>query len=96
MLLASTQTLVAGRPIPQLQTAIRAVELFADTLAKLDDTFPGPGGDAPRAYAWQNWAGSPVSSDEGSGICEKVAQSCATFLSVESVDATNNVIARLY
>jgi aryl-alcohol dehydrogenase-like predicted oxidoreductase len=37
----------------QLESAQRAldVDLDADTLAKLDDIFPGPG-PAPEAYAW--------------------------------------------
>jgi len=33
---------------------VRATEitLDADVLAKLDEIFPGPGGEAPKAYAW--------------------------------------------
>jgi NDP-hexose 2,3-enoyl reductase len=26
--------------------------LSTDTLKRLDDVFPGPGGPAPEAYAW--------------------------------------------
>jgi aryl-alcohol dehydrogenase-like predicted oxidoreductase len=38
----------------QLESAVRAVEIKLDdeTLAKLDEIFPGPGGEAPKAYAW--------------------------------------------
>ena len=28
------------------------VKLSADLMAKLDEIFPGPGGEAPEAYAW--------------------------------------------
>ena len=40
--------------IEQLESAVRATEitLDADVLAKLDEIFPGPGGEAPKAYAW--------------------------------------------
>jgi hypothetical protein len=33
---------------------VRATEiaLSADVLAQLDEIFPGPGGEAPEAYAW--------------------------------------------
>ena len=36
------------------ESAIRATEISLDqeTLDKLDGIFPGPGGEAPRAYAW--------------------------------------------
>ncbi len=38
----------------QLESAVRAaaIELDQDTLDKLDEIFPGPGGEAPKAYAW--------------------------------------------
>ena len=38
----------------QLESAVHAaeVELDEETLAKLDEIFPGPGGEAPMAYAW--------------------------------------------
>ena len=34
--------------------SLRAVEiqLSAETLARLDEIWPGPGGEAPKAYAW--------------------------------------------
>lgn len=49
-----TAPIIGPRTIAQLESAVRAVEvrLDADTLAKLDDIFPGPGGEAPNAYAW--------------------------------------------
>jgi hypothetical protein len=28
------------------------IELDEETLRKLDELFPGPGGPAPEAYAW--------------------------------------------
>jgi hypothetical protein len=33
---------------------VRATEITLDTatLARLDEIFPGPGGEAPKAYAW--------------------------------------------
>ena len=38
----------------QLDGALHAVsiELREDILKHLDETFPGPGGEAPEAYAW--------------------------------------------
>jgi aryl-alcohol dehydrogenase-like predicted oxidoreductase len=38
----------------QLESAVRAasIELDEETLQKLDEIFPGPGGEAPMAYAW--------------------------------------------
>jgi aryl-alcohol dehydrogenase-like predicted oxidoreductase len=38
----------------QLNGAMRAlnVTLSQETLKRLDDIFPGPGGPAPEAYAW--------------------------------------------
>jgi len=40
--------------VEQLESALRATDLALDagTLAKLDEIFPGPGGEAPKAYAW--------------------------------------------
>ena len=28
------------------------MKLSPETMAKLDEIFPGPGGEAPKAYAW--------------------------------------------
>jgi len=38
----------------QLESAVRAasIELDRETLDRLDEIFPGPGGEAPVAYAW--------------------------------------------
>jgi aryl-alcohol dehydrogenase-like predicted oxidoreductase len=49
-----TAPIVGPRTIEQLESAIRAVDLQLgdDTLRKLDEIFPGPGGAAPEAYAW--------------------------------------------
>ena len=46
--------IIGPRTMEQLESAARATEisLDADTLAKLDEIFPGPGGEAPKAYAW--------------------------------------------
>jgi aryl-alcohol dehydrogenase-like predicted oxidoreductase len=40
--------------VEQLEAAVRATEvsLGADVLKRLDEIFPGPGGEAPWAYAW--------------------------------------------
>jgi len=49
-----TAPIVGPRTIEQLESAVRAaeIELDAETLGKLDEIFPGPGGEAPDAYAW--------------------------------------------
>jgi len=49
-----TGPIVGPRTIEQLVDATKAleVELDEDALRKLDETWPGPGGPAPRAYAW--------------------------------------------
>jgi aryl-alcohol dehydrogenase-like predicted oxidoreductase len=49
-----TAPIVGPRTIQQLDDAVRATELKLDeaTLKKLDEIFPGPGGEAPKAYAW--------------------------------------------
>jgi len=51
---AITAPIVGPRKISHLTDALRAVEidLDADTMKKLDEIFPGPGGTAPEAYAW--------------------------------------------
>ena len=51
---AVTSPIVGPRTMEHLECGLRAVELelSADTLAKLDEIFPGPGGPAPEAYAW--------------------------------------------
>jgi aryl-alcohol dehydrogenase-like predicted oxidoreductase len=49
-----TAPIVGPRTIEQLESAVRAaaIELDEETLTKLDEVFPGPGGEAPAAYAW--------------------------------------------
>jgi aryl-alcohol dehydrogenase-like predicted oxidoreductase len=51
---AVTSPIVGPRTLGQLEDMQRAVELklAAETLAALDAIFPGPGGEAPKAYAW--------------------------------------------
>ncbi|MDW8279309.1 MAG: aldo/keto reductase [Anaerolineales bacterium] len=51
---AVTAPIIGPRTIEQLESAVRATEiqLDAETLKKLDEIFPGPGGEAPNAYAW--------------------------------------------
>jgi aryl-alcohol dehydrogenase-like predicted oxidoreductase len=49
-----TAPIIGPRTIEQLESAVRATEITLDeaVLAKLDEIFPGPGGEAPKAYAW--------------------------------------------
>jgi aryl-alcohol dehydrogenase-like predicted oxidoreductase len=49
-----TAPIIGPRNIEQLESAVRAAEitLDEDILDKLDEIFPGPGGEAPMAYAW--------------------------------------------
>ncbi|RJS94842.1 aldo/keto reductase [Salinisphaera sp. Q1T1-3] len=49
-----TAAIVGPRKIEHLQQNLEAIdlELSADTLARLDEIWPGPGGEAPMAYAW--------------------------------------------
>jgi aryl-alcohol dehydrogenase-like predicted oxidoreductase len=51
---AVTAPIIGPRTLEQLDAAVRATELSLDeeTLSKLDEIFPGPGGEAPQAYAW--------------------------------------------
>lgn len=51
---AVTSPIVGPRTLAQFERSLRAVELKlgADVLARLDEIFPGPGGEAPQAYAW--------------------------------------------
>ncbi len=46
--------IIGPRTMEQLESAVRATEVTLEesTLAKLDEIFPGPGGEAPNAYAW--------------------------------------------
>jgi aryl-alcohol dehydrogenase-like predicted oxidoreductase len=49
-----TAPIIGPRTLEQLTGSLRAVELqlSGDTLARLDQIWPGPGGEAPKAYAW--------------------------------------------
>ena len=49
-----TAPIIGPRTIEQLESAVRAssIELDEDVLKQLDEIFPGPGGEAPQAYAW--------------------------------------------
>jgi len=49
-----TAPIIGPRTVEQLTGSLRALEiqLSADSMKKLDEIFPGPGGAAPEAYAW--------------------------------------------
>ncbi len=49
-----TAPIIGPRTLEHLTHSLRAldVKLGEDTLRKLDEIFPGPGGAAPEAYAW--------------------------------------------
>jgi aryl-alcohol dehydrogenase-like predicted oxidoreductase len=49
-----TAPIIGPRTIEQLESTLHATEIRLDkaTLEKLDEIFPGPGGEAPEAYAW--------------------------------------------
>jgi aryl-alcohol dehydrogenase-like predicted oxidoreductase len=49
-----TAPIVGPRTIDQLEDALRAerLELSSDVIGQLDAIWPGPGGQAPEAYAW--------------------------------------------
>ena len=49
-----TAPIIGPRTGGQLDSSLRAleIELADDTLTKLDEIWPGPGGTAPEAYAW--------------------------------------------
>lgn len=49
-----TAPIIGPRTIDQLKDSLRSVEIKLDqeTLKKLDEIWPGPGGEAPKAYAW--------------------------------------------
>lgn len=51
---AVTAPIIGPRTLEQLENTLRAVEieLPEDVLKRLDEIFPGPGGEAPEAYAW--------------------------------------------
>jgi aryl-alcohol dehydrogenase-like predicted oxidoreductase len=49
-----TAPIIGPRTDDQFTSCLRALELKLDeaTLKRLDEIFPGPGGEAPEAYAW--------------------------------------------
>ena len=49
-----TAPIIGPRTMEQLKESLRALKIkFTKTeLAKLDEIWPGPGGEAPEAYAW--------------------------------------------
>jgi aryl-alcohol dehydrogenase-like predicted oxidoreductase len=49
-----TAPIIGPRTMDQLTGALGVVDLKLtdDTMKKLDEIFPGPGGTAPEAYAW--------------------------------------------
>ncbi|MDZ7264740.1 MAG: aldo/keto reductase [candidate division KSB1 bacterium] len=51
---AVTSPIIGPRTMEQLTDSLRALEirLSEENLAKLDQIWPGPGGQAPEAYAW--------------------------------------------
>jgi aryl-alcohol dehydrogenase-like predicted oxidoreductase len=51
---AVTSPIIGPRTLDQLKGSLRALEiqLSDEVLAKLDEIWPGPGGEAPEAYAW--------------------------------------------
>ena len=49
-----TAPIIGPRTLEQLTDSLKAVEitLTDEENARLDEIFPGPGGEAPQAYAW--------------------------------------------
>jgi aryl-alcohol dehydrogenase-like predicted oxidoreductase len=49
-----TSPIIGPRTMQQLEGSLRALKLKLSKadLAKLDEIWPGPGGEAPEAYAW--------------------------------------------
>jgi aryl-alcohol dehydrogenase-like predicted oxidoreductase len=49
-----TAPIIGPRTLEQLNGSLGAldIELSSETLARLDEIWPGPGGEAPKAYAW--------------------------------------------
>lgn len=51
---AVTSPIIGPRTLEQLEGSMRALELVLDDgiRSRLDEIFPGPGGEAPEAFAW--------------------------------------------
>ena len=49
-----TAPIIGPRTLEQLDGSLRTLEiaLTDEVMARLDEIFPGPGGEAPKAYAW--------------------------------------------
>ncbi|MCC5831167.1 MAG: aldo/keto reductase [Phycisphaeraceae bacterium] len=49
-----TGPIIGPRTMDQLEAALKAMEvkLSEETIGQLDEIWPGPGGEAPEAYAW--------------------------------------------
>lgn len=49
-----TAPIIGPRTIEQLEGSLKALEikLSSETISRLDSIWPGPGGEAPEAYAW--------------------------------------------
>jgi aryl-alcohol dehydrogenase-like predicted oxidoreductase len=49
-----TAPIIGPRTMEQLQAGLRSleIELSSETMQALDEIWPGPGGQAPEAYAW--------------------------------------------
>jgi len=49
-----TAPIIGPRTLEQLEGSLRSLELILndEVMAKLDTIWPGPGGEAPEAYAW--------------------------------------------
>jgi aryl-alcohol dehydrogenase-like predicted oxidoreductase len=49
-----TAPIIGPRTIEQFDGTLRVLDIpmSQETLSKLDEIFPGPGGAAPEAYAW--------------------------------------------
>lgn len=51
---AVTAPIIGARTLDQFKRSLKAldVELDESAMKRIDEIFPGPGGDAPRAYSW--------------------------------------------
>jgi aryl-alcohol dehydrogenase-like predicted oxidoreductase len=49
-----TSPIIGPRTMDQLAGNVRSLDLKLsdETMRKLDEIWPGPGGEAPKAYAW--------------------------------------------
>jgi len=51
---AVTAPIIGPSKLEHFEGALKALDvaLTADVMKRLDEIFPGPGGEAPEAYAW--------------------------------------------